>query len=249
MRRIDAIFCLFLAVLTIFTMNSCKDETEEVVIDYSYFPTEMGKPLVYQVDSVIYDLFANDVYTQTSWVKEEIVKMDTDLSDRERYHVHHFEKSDFTQSWSGVSPRTWYTIKTPSQIERVEENLRFIKMTFPISTETNWYGNHQIDTNEDRWEHYANWEYKYENIGESYTLSNGNSFDNTVTVNIFESESLINPTHKWFIEEVYAKDVGLIYREITNLRLSASELPLLEDFPWPDRANDGEIVKWELLEF
>ena len=249
MRRIYAIFCLFLAVFTVFTMHSCKDETEEVVIDYSYFPTEMGKSLVYQVDSVIYDLFSNELYNRTNWVKEEIVKMDTDLSNRPRYHVHHYEKSEFTETWSGISPRTWYTIKTDLQVERVEENLRFIKMTFPISAETNWYGNHQIDTNEERWRHYADWEYKYEDIGDAYTLSNGNSFDNTVTVTIFESQSLINATHKRFIKEVYAKDVGLVFREITNLRLSASELPSLDEFPWPDRANDGTIVKWELLEY
>jgi len=35
----------------------------------------------------------------------------------------------------------WYSVKTDKNVERVEENIRYIKLIFPIRNNAKWDGN------------------------------------------------------------------------------------------------------------
>ncbi len=248
------LFVFALLVLSILTIYSCSDKTEDFEVDYGYeyFPISIGKTAVYQVDSVIYSKFNDTVYRETSQIREEIVKKDTDLQGRDRYHIHLSERTNFNQSWTSVSPKTWYAVMNESSVERVEENLRFVKMLFPVNTSTTWLGNDQIETSNEDFEFYEGWEYEYQNIGEPFTIPNGETFENTITVFHYDSDLEFNPpdiSKKIYSIEVYAKDVGLVYAQLMNLAQISSTLTELEGDPWPGRANSGYMVTKTLLEY
>jgi len=225
----------------------CKEEIEDININYGYdyFPTSLGNSLIYQVDSTIYDDFQDTVFTISYEVKEEIVETAPDLEGNPTYTIAHYERTDDNTPWESVVPRIWYTTVSESSAERVEENLRFVKMIFPVREGTVWNGNEHIDTNDERWRVFADWEYEYLAVDEPYEVGSLN-FDTTVTVLQQDFSTLKD---KIFGQEVYAKGIGLVYREFMDLELLASSLPPLEQIDWPERGNKGVHVVWRLKEF
>jgi hypothetical protein len=96
-----------------------------------------------------------------------------------------------------------------------------LKLVFPVKLNTRWYGNSYIPAgfNVDlQW--FQDWDYKYVNVSEPY--NNGNiNFENTVTVNQVDiTEGAPDEANEYsartFAKEVYAKNVGLVYRELTR---------------------------------
>jgi len=235
------------ALLTGILLLGCKEEIEEVNIDYGYdyFPTTIGSSLIYQVDSTIYDDFQDTVFTISYEVKEEIIATTAGLEGNPTYTIAHYERADAGISWDNVTPRIWYMSVSDNTAERTEENLRFIKMVFPVREGQQWAGNEHIDTNDERLTVFADWEYEYLSVDEPYALETLN-FDTTVTVFQQDFSTLKD---KVFGQEVYAKGIGLVYREFMDLELLASSLPPLDQIDWPERANKGVHVVWRLKEF
>jgi len=63
------------AILLIIGICSCKKRTitpDENFLGKSFVPVEVGHYVTYQVDSTIYDNFADTVYTTTSQIRELI---------------------------------------------------------------------------------------------------------------------------------------------------------------------------------
>ncbi len=243
----------FAAFVVLLLLNACKKETEDITPNwgYDYFPVELGQSRTYQVDSTIYDLFNESVYTRTHEVKEVIAKEDLDLEGRPRYTINRFIRTNSSTPWGSISPRVWYAVKTETSAERVEENLRFVKLSFPLSVNTTWQGNEHINGNDDQWSIYNDWLYEYAWIDSSYQLNNVN-YPNTVRIlqNDFceVEDSTCQLQERIYGEEIYAEGIGLIYKDFQNLRLQASSLPSKNSNPWPDRANDGYRVTWKLID-
>ena len=240
---------LIFSLLTIFVvMLSCKNETEELNLDYGYeyFPIEVNRSVTYQVDTTFYDDFADTVYTVTSQVKEVIVAEDsTDLEGRPQVRIERYERADANTSWENIIPRVWYAVRSEMEAERIEENLRFLKLIFPVQNDRKWAGNAYIDTNDERWAYLDDWQYTYTEVGVAQTI-NGQSFDKTATV---IQNDYCNLQQRLYGKEIYAEGVGLVYKELMNLQLEATSLPPKDTDPWPERANVGEHIVWQVISF
>lgn len=228
--------CLAAVALLVFILPSCKTEKDTYVADfaYEYYPTDSGHYVVYNVDSIRYDKNAgNDT------ARYQLMEMITDtFYDNENvlnYRLELFRRPNATSSWS--FDRVWFLKKTTTTLQKVEDDLRFIKLVFPPAEGKTWNGNLYIpDT--DPFRDFENWEYAYSLTNQPYTV-NTLSFDSTVTVSQVDVEDLIQ---KKFRKEVYARNIGMIYQEWAIM----SKQDVTQ--PWETGAETGFKIYMRLVD-
>ena len=243
--------------------NSCSENTVgedlTVIKGLDYYPMFVGKYIIYEADSIIYRsesggvcTFARD--TSHFFLKEEVVDIFTDNTGKENYILERFIKYDINDPW--VVMDVWNTYVGDSHVERVEENLRFIKMVFPVSEGIRWNGNSFFrDTTltlaGEVIEFYKHWtpEYEYTDIDipESF---NGIEYDSVSTiVQSAPSENKIN--HRYSLEK-YARGVGLVYKEMRILDTQCCEffpeLGMCDGIPWEEKAEKGLIYRQSVID-
>lgn len=235
------------ALLAIFALSACsKSEIDPSdSFGYEYFPIDSGRITIYKVDTTFYDLFNNTVFTRSWEVKEQIILTDKDPEDNDRVRVARSIRTWGTDNDFSI-PVINYATRSTTTLDYQDNNLRFIKLAFPVVNEQTWFGNVYVDeTIEENQEFYADWNYTYQNVDEPFSVGSL-SFDETVLV----SQVADNPenllTYR-FAEERYAKNVGLIYRKLDNLELKTGDLAAYVGISWPERANDGYSTTWEII--
>ncbi|MEK6615464.1 MAG: hypothetical protein AABZ32_05045 [Bacteroidota bacterium] len=201
-------FFFFLSFLFIGFFACKKDKSVESTTDfgYNYFPDNTGHYIIYQVDSIHYDdvnLSPHD--TIRYLLKELIASTFLDNSGRqtlrmERYYKFYNKNIPYDSlQWTG--PRVWYANKTSSTFEKVEENIRYIRLIFPVSNGKQWDGN--------VYNTLGNKNYEIISVDKPEIINTIN-FDSIVTVNQFQQIDFIQ--HRYEIEK-FARNVGLIYKE------------------------------------
>lgn len=201
-------------------ISSCRKQTVDnsIVETKTYFPLELGKYVDYSVDSTIWNSFDCSV-THSHWLlRYTIADTFSDDSMRRSYRVEIRQRRADSSSWH--TQGNILVTPTETSIEYTQSNLKFIKLTFPVIDGLYWNGNSYIVTNDQDYSYFSNWVYSYANVGQPYNTSLEN-FDNTVTVNQ-ANESLNTAdgpgsySYKTYAKEVYAKNVGMVYRELTH---------------------------------
>jgi hypothetical protein len=99
-----------------------------------------------------------------------------------------------------VGPKVWYANKTSSTAEKVEENIRYIKLVFPSKEGKEWNGN-SFNTLGSKY-------YEIVSIDE-YEVLNSLAFDSVVTVEQYDQDDFIQYRYEM---EKYARNIGLIYK-------------------------------------
>ena len=135
--RVVAIFILLITIL----LFSCTDDKETIVpnLGYNYAGIEEGKFVIYDVVSIFYDDFNGTIDTSVFQIREEINAQFIDLEGEESFIIHRSmrENSDF--DW--VLTDSWSAKLTGTTLEKAEDNVRFVKMIFPLSGNKTWNGN------------------------------------------------------------------------------------------------------------
>ncbi len=192
---------------------SCKKESSfPIELKYEYFPTDSAHWVIYDVDSIFFDDFFIPIRIDSSHyqIMEVIESEFLDNQGRPTQRIERYRRLDDTQPWH--IQQVWFSNRTSTTAEKVEDNLRFIKMVFPMKEGATWNGNVYININ-DELEYLEDWEYEITNLDEPG--SHGPfSFDSTVTINHIDDENLIE---KKLSREVYAKHVGLVSKELLFL--------------------------------
>ena len=221
------ILFIFLFIITLF-FPSCKRETiSPVDVGYDYYPSNVGHWVTYEVDSTYYDDFTHTVKAYKFKVTEKIESSFLDNQNRKTERLERYRQWADSTSW--FLKDVWISNLTSSSAEKVEENIRYIKLVFPIKKGISWNGNAFNSFNPT--------DYKYENIFKPYTI-NGISYDSTITV-IQEIDS--NLIYVKYMVEVYAKRVGLIYKKYKDI----------EKYPDPtiDSIISGVDVTYKVISF
>lgn len=197
---------LFSILFIVFAFVSCKKDSTIPPVDmgYKYFPVNKGHWIIYDVDSTVWDDFfpledPRHDSTYNFQLKEITESIFNDNASRTTERIERYKKIG---SLDWYLKNVWFSNLTNSTAEKVENNIRYLKLTFPIRKGLTWNGN--IYNTEDKQD------YTYKEIHAPYSI-NGISFDSTLTVvQKVDTNSLIK---KEFAIEVYAKNIGLIYKK------------------------------------
>ncbi len=216
------VLCCFFALIVLGT--SCKREVipaDDVELGKDYFPISTGHSVEYAVDSIIYNDFTKTIDSISYELKDVIGESFIDNEGRTSWIVNRFRRSDSTEVWAELV--SYYVTPTSFNLEVIEDNLRFIKLVFPVKPNTNWKGNAYISSNfnpELQWLNNKFWIYRYANLSEPYQTPYS-VFPNCVSINQVDitTGDPSNPdeySDRTYGKEIYAKNVGLVYKELTN---------------------------------
>lgn len=206
--------------LTSFVFVSCQKDKEDLSgLDkgYAYFPLEIGKYVLYDVDSTYWDDFLRAEIHHRCQLRYEVV--DTFNSGGELAYVINVLYRQ-TSADPFVPNDVIYASANEDRAVLTQGNVPFIKMTFPVKEGKTWDGNAMIPLSNDGNEQYRSdkWIYQYAQVNELFDPGN-NVYEHTVTVNQIDDE-LNNPeedpdayAYKNYSQEKYAYNVGLIYKE------------------------------------
>lgn len=184
-------------------VSSCKkSDYKSANMYYSYFPTEIGSWTEYEVREIRHE---SSIGSDTNYyyLKEVITEEFIDNQGRVTFRVERYKKDSLNQDYS-ISD-VWYSNLTNTTAEKVEENIRFVKLNFPVSANSIWNGNAYNTEIE--------WEYEYDSLHMERTYNNL-YFDSTIKVDQINN---INPIQNQVAFEIYANYVGLIRKSYINI--------------------------------
>jgi len=176
------------AFLLILLLPACKKNTIQIDYKYSYFPLEIGHTLIYELDSILYSpLYINGRDTVHWELKEVVESKFIDVEGRDAFRINRYQRSDSSKNWK-IGP-VWYAVLSQTHVERVEDNLRFIRLIFPPETGNTWLGNAYIPTG-DTLDFYKDWQYTYQEVDMPADVNNLH-FDSTVSIVEVDDENLL----------------------------------------------------------
>ena len=210
---------------------------DESILGLDYYPLNKGRFVVYEVDSIIYTELPKDTITYKYQIKEKIGETFTANDGKTAYRYERYikkfdpNKSYDQQTWQ--VKEVWMLNADDKKIEMQESNRRFTKLIFPVEEKKAWDGNAGNGLGE------QTYYYDYIDIAESMKQL---SFKNSLKVIQLDQTTLISDDR---CHEKYAKDVGLIYREIIHV-LSNNVIP---GKAVVDRIESGLIYKQTIVSY
>lgn len=194
---------LILFGLVFITMISCKkSDNQPAKMYYTYFPTEINSWVEYEGRRIIHvESLGSD--TTYFYLKEVIAEEFIDNEGRTTFRIERFEKDSLHHEYEIKD--VWYSNITTTTAEKVEENIRFTKLIFPISDSKSWDGN--INNTIEKWS------YAYDSI---HLPRSYNSLDFDSTVKVMQIDN-INPFQNQVAYEIYANYVGLVRKSYINI--------------------------------
>jgi hypothetical protein len=194
---------LFWSILGVLLLNACKKDVVDYSkreIGFSYVNQSLNYTFLYQVQEIIYDDFFNKIDTFNYQILE---RNDTLFYDNLNQTVLRIERYKRKKDSS-----LWYYHETVSsridqyKYERNENNTKKVKLSFPITFETIWNAN-TFNSNNNTLVYYSEINAKKKINNQSYD-----------SVLVIKSDAVFNSVGEKYYEELYAKQIGLIYSNI-----------------------------------
>ncbi len=201
MIRIKTLYILLLLSV----LSGCKkDEYETVNRSYGkgYINSSIGSYNIYAVEEIVYNDFFNTVDTLRYQLKEVNESIFTDNLNRPSVRVERY-KLNSKGKWEILN--VWYSTEDNYVAERVEDNKRVIKLSFPLAEDAVWDINLYNSDN--------SMNVFYDLINQKYTMDTF-SFDSAVAV---KSETVNTTLRQRQYYEVYAKNTGLVFKNNVSI--------------------------------
>jgi hypothetical protein len=222
-------------------MLSCNKKTipaDTLDLGKDYYPSKLGKYIVYDVDSIVYDEFTFDTTYYKYRIKEKLEEEFTDNENKPALKlVRYMKRFNPVKSYDSIAwtiKDIWQVNVNNTNVEVVEENVRFTKLIFPVKKGAIWDGNVRNTLGE--------WEYSYDYINNNESI-NGVSCANTLMVSQKDFRTLISWQN---YAEKYAKGIGLVYREIIDIKHPVtSTVTPIENIP----NKQGIIYKQKIVTY
>ena len=170
-------------------------------------PLATGNYSIYDVTEQRFSLTAPPA-TSTYQVKETTGPAYTDITRQTAYRLQRFRRADARAPWQ---PDSVWTARTDGrQLVRTENGADFVKLTFPLANRSRWNGN--------RLNRFAEDFYELQRVDEPFRVGN-QTFAQTATVVQQNDSTLVSQDRR---VEVYARLVGLVYKEVIYLQFCSS---------------------------
>lgn len=215
-------FFRLILIATVFYLVSCqkkKDLAEPSVSTVDYFPLQLGAYFVYDVSKSDYNL---GVKKDTSYQLKVVLKETwVDLESRTSYKVFRYKKPNggsefaFDSIWQAVKDEQKRVIVT-------ENNTPFVKLSLPLLKDKTWDGN-LFNT-------YPEQIYKVSSIGNSFGV-----YSNTATI---LQKNVSNLLQRNYSSEIYAENIGLVYKELQDVKLEFGTGRIAEGVVYKQRLSN-----------
>lgn len=219
-------------LLITFLTFSCKKKVEVIdPTDYQkerltelLIPLQAGKYITYRVDSTVFTNFGRTTEVHKYLVKHVVDAAITDNLDRPSIRMYtYITDSAAVQPWQPNG--SYYITVLDDHVEVIEDNLRVIKLHTPVRASNKWKGNSYLGndpygslysfSNDDNM---ADWDFYFDGEPQSVTIQ-GNTYNDAYAVQEDdESDPVTGPSDYGsvnFAREIYSKNIGLVYRELT----------------------------------
>jgi len=229
-------------------LYSCEDREKSLdpsFFGYEYYPVEIGQYWIYSVDSTVIKQQGANIVKSKTFVREEISSSYINAEGKEIFVIQRLTSDSLTGNY--VLKDVWTTEVTEESAVRTEENLRFVKLVFPLDLDRTWKA-HQFDNlvesivgGETMW--------VYKDWGDYQIVSRG--VDHLVGGTLYNNVAVIQQAdHDFGIErryavEYYAPDAGLIEREVIAYDTQCA----CPGQTWEEKASSGFTIKQKLLEY
>lgn len=227
-------YWFFFVLILLVSACAEKEDVADPDPGYAYFPIDTGRYVIYRVDSIYHDQPEADipgVHDTTHYFLKEIIDSEfPDAQDEKSQRIVRYKKATEDAEWTLTD--IWASKRNANNAERVEENQRFVKMAFPISDFSTWDGNALNNLDE--------WRYAYMDLYTEYQVEEL-IFPETVTV---MERDFLTEVDDQYAFSVYARDVGLIYRQYKNLYTRPSYL----NNRVAENIISGNEYTWEIIE-
>lgn len=168
-----------------------------------YFPIGRGVYQIYTVEEVHYAGAASPLKL-TYELLTEVVDSFPSAGGTYTYVIHRSKRVMNSEDWQLLD--TWSVRRDGNSIILSEGNTAYVKLRFPLKEGNTWNGNAFNSLGEDQ--------YTLRHVRQPFQ-ANDFSFSSTVTVEQeFNEDRIVFRDER---KEVYAEDVGLVYREIVQL--------------------------------
>ncbi len=127
-----------LLLLLIASVVSC-NETSDLgpdALGYDFYPLSVGQYRIYDVEEIRYLVTGFDT---TNYQLRETIFDSIPSLDQTTYLLRRDIRSDAMSSWESDS--VWTLARTSTYLSITENNIPFIKLTFPVTDGRNWNGN------------------------------------------------------------------------------------------------------------
>ena len=198
----------FAPVLMAVALAGCRPgSVDPAAPGYDYFPLETGRYVIYDVNEHRYSL-GRVLVQRTYQLKEIVGAAYADVTGQRAYRLLRYRRPAESQPWQADS--IWSARLISDEGIRTENGLDIVKLRFPVSDRLRWDSNRYNVAGEDG--------YELRNSGLPYRVSD-KEFPETVTVVAQQDSTLITQDKRI---EVYARRVGLIYKERVQLQFCSS---------------------------
>lgn len=212
--------CSIGALVMAFSFNSCQKKYEDPLVNggKEYYPLEVGKYILYDVDSIYWNDFLREEIPVRWQLRYECVDTFRDTENRLSYIINVYRRK--APSYPFEIDNVVHVTPTERNIEFYQKNIPYIPMAFPVSSSTKWDGLAKINTDKIKYDAFKStkWDYHYEDIDQPY-FNDIKNFESTITVMQID-EQINNPdidstvyAEKIYGKEIYAQNVGLVYKE------------------------------------
>jgi hypothetical protein len=241
---------LFLFVLIASTIQSCTSTSDDFQLDFGreYYPVRVGSSWEYQIDSIIFTPTSQTKsYHSTTLIKEVIADTFIDNSGFTIFRIERFERTADSLPWT--IKRVLSSSISNDRAIRTEDNLRFIKMAFPLRKNSTWNGNAHFNSNlivnvaSESLEMFKGWKSKIVAVGVADTIDSM-KFPEITKIQLAEFENLIELRRG---VEKYAKNIGLIYKELWVLDTQCIDKCTGQN--WLAKAEKGFVVKQKIIKW
>ncbi len=198
---------MLLAIVSVFIYSCKKSQQDKPYFGYDYFPLTKGHWVIYDVDSIYFNDFTGKIDTFHYQIKEQFGESEGDPIAHDKstsVTIQRFSRTSESNPWA----INWvgFATQLKQRLEKVENNQKIVKLTFPIRIGVTWKGNAFNNLDE--------WDFKYLEVHESFEVQ-GQNFDSTVFIQQIDEKNLIEERN---YSERYARNVGLISREIIDVK-------------------------------
>jgi hypothetical protein len=203
MKKIFTSLCLMIL------LTACN--TDDANLDLfpagtDYFPLTIGNFVVYNVKETNYFLNEPRKTEATYQLKEVIKESYKDLANNTTYRIERYKRNNGRDNW--VLWNIWTARVDYKAAVRTEDNFSAIKLVFPLENGKKWNPNTFNTSNTTT----PN-TYQMLDLGKSFSFA-GKSYAETITVSQSNDSTLVGKDKRM---EIYAKDIGMIYKKIDVL--------------------------------